>query len=277
MESVARAIERIVPEKNVLTILRIALGVIFVTGGFKLAFHADPAALVASYSDPDKGWISPIIVDVIQNTLRVELGAFLQIQGWIEMLLGLALILGIYTSLVAIVVGLLFWAFTVANPVAGQIRLSRDIALMGLCFALAIGGPGAFSLDKRFRNTREFVGGRKDILLLLIRLSLAYTFLASAIFSGGVLSNHLNTTLPLVAVFLLGVLLAVGVFPKWIMAIVLLWMIYLLPVNLFAKGFYMGLDSVKRELGFLAGSLVYMLIAFVSGHDRWSWPRSKAS
>ena len=276
MKSVTRAIDQFIAKDYIPTILRVVLGLIFIIGGFKLAFHADPAALAASYTNPASGWISPVFVELINNTLRMEVSLFLQIQGWIEMLLGLALVFGIFTSVVAIIVGLLYWSFTIANPVAGQIRLSRDIALMGLCFALALAGSGALSLDRLIGHAPNRLGERKNAILLLIRLSLAYTFLASAIFTGGAMSNHLNSTLPLPIVFLLGLLLAVGIFPKWIMGIAFLWMLYLMPVNLFEKGFYMGLDSVKRELGFLAGSLVYMLVAFVSGQDRWAWPRPRA-
>lgn len=49
------------------------------------------------------------------------------------------------------------------------------------------------------------------------------------------------------------------------MAVVSLWMLYLIPASVVTKGLFPGLDSVKREIGFLAASLVYVVL----GPDRW--------
>ncbi len=259
------------------TILRIALGVIFITGGYKLAFAPDRVALAASYTNPAKGWISPYFVDAITNGLGFEIGAFLAIQGWIEMLLGLLLVLGVLTPVVGVLVGFMFWSFTIANPIVGEIRLSRDIALMGLCLALAVAGPGAGSIDSLVRGKQEFYAERRDAVLLIIRFSLAYTLIASSLFSGGVMSNHLNTTIPVIFVLLLGVFLVIGVYPQWIMAIIFLWMLYIVPASWIAKGFFLGLDSAKREFGFLAGSFFYLFSGVITGPDCWAWPKKRDS
>ncbi|MBI4513665.1 MAG: hypothetical protein HY702_06085 [Gemmatimonadetes bacterium] len=253
------------------TILRVGLGAAFVIGGAKLAFPTDPQALAASYIDPSTGWIAPVFADKITGTLGMDIAEFLRVQGLLEIGLGVALISGAFTTAVATMMGLMFWAFTVANPVVGQIRLSRDIALMGLCFALAMTGAGGLSLDRGMQRIQPKVVERKDAFLLIVRLSLAYTLMASALFSGGAFSHHLNTTLPLVVVLLMGVSLAAGVFPRWTMILVFVWMLYLLPTNLLAKGLLPGLDSVKREIGFLAASFVYLL----AGPDRWAWPKAR--
>ncbi len=55
------------------------------------------------------------------------------------------------------------------------------------------------------------------------------------------------------------------------MTLLLVWMLYLMLGNLIGRGMLAGLDSVKREFGFLAASLVYVL----SGRDVWAWPRRR--
>ena len=254
-------------------LLRVTLGVIFIIGGIKLAFLGETSALVASYINPAKGWISAVFADKITQTLGVSLGAFLRSQGLIEILLGVLMVLGLGSRIVAVILGLMFWSFTVANPVVGEIRLSRDIALMGLCFAVALSGGGAWSVDRRVWGTPSMWSQHRNTILLLMRLSLAYTLLASAIFASGPFANHLNTTLPVVVVLLLGVLLAVGVRPHWIMGLLGVWMLYVVGMSLAAKGFYFGLDSAKRELGFLLASVVYTLL----GPDHWPWSQATSA
>ncbi len=74
------------------------------------------------------------------------------------------------------------------------------------------------------------------MVLLIVRLSTAYALIASALFSGGVFANHLNSTLPVVIVLLLGIALAAGLFPRWTMGIVFLWLLYVVATNLGGKG-----------------------------------------
>lgn len=260
-----------VQSPRLVTPLRVALGLVFLIGGTKLAFPADATALAASYTNPETGWISPIFAAWITDTLGISIAGWLRLQGLIEIVLGLALVLGAYTSIVATIMGLMFWSFAVANPVVGEIRLSRDIALMGLCFAVAVAGAGAYSIDGDVRRVPSYFPERQDAFSLIIRLSLAYTLIASTLFTGGVFSNHLNSSLPVLAVFLAGLALAVGIFPRWVMTLLFVWMLYLIVGNLFGRGMLAGLDSVKREIGFLAASLVYVL----SGRDVWAWPRRR--
>lgn len=254
-------------------ILRVCVGLVFVIGGVKLAFPPDAQALAASYVDPSTGWISPYFVDLITVRLGIEMSRFLLLQGAIEIVLGLALILGLLTPVVAVVMGMMFWAFAVANPVVGEIRLSRDVALMGICFAIALAGAGQWSLDGRLRGSRSIVDERKDAVVLVIRLSLAFTLVASAIFGGGLFDNHLNTTLPRLMVLIIGLLLVIGVYPRWLTGIVAIWMLYLVATNLVTKGLFPGLDSVKREVGFLGAAVAIFLL----GADRWARLRSPAT
>ncbi len=256
-----------------MSLLRIALGIIFIIGGIKLAFLGETSALVASYTNPDKGWMSPVFADKITQILGVGVGTFLRTQGLIEIALGLLMALGIGTRVVAVIMGLMFWSFAVANPIAGEIRLSRDLALMGCCFAVALAGAGAWSVDGGLWQRRSTVTSYPDGILVLIRLSLAFTLLTSAVFASGPFANHLNTTLPIVMVLAMGALLAVGLRPHWIMGLLALWMLYVIATSIGAKGIYFGLDSAKRELGFLVGAAVYTLM----GPDRWAWLEPRTS
>lgn len=257
------------------SILRVTLGVIFVIGGLKLAIPtlfgiADVESLAQSYIDPTRGWISPLFAQRITQGLGISIGTFLQIQGLIEMVMGLTMICGVFTPMVAVTMGCMFWSFTIASPIAGEIRLSRDLALMGLCFAVAVSGASTWSIDSWRRQDSKF-RERRNLVLVMVRLSLAFTLVVSAIFSGGILNNPLNTTLPVLVVFGLGVALAVGLVPRWLMVLIGLWMIYLITTTLWVKGWLPGLDSIKREIGLFAGGLLYA----ASGPDRWSYPRPK--
>ncbi len=232
--------------------------------GQKIAFPANVEALTNSYIDPSSGWISPIFVEKI-TSLGIDIGTFLQIQGLIEMTLGILLIFGVATPVIAVIMGLMYWSFTTANPVAGDLRLSRDLALMGLSFAFAIAGPGAWSIDANLRQKAASNISRENIFLLIVRLSLAYTLLASAMFTGGKLNNVLNTTLPLPLVLVMGALLALGFFPRWVNLVVVGWMLFLVGSSIAAKGLWWGLEGAKRELGFLSAAWAYLML----GTDCW--------
>jgi uncharacterized membrane protein YphA (DoxX/SURF4 family) len=258
-----------------MTGLRVALGIIFIIGGIKLAFLGDTSALATSYTHPETGWLSPVFADKITQLLGIGVGPFLRTQGWVEIVLGLLMALGVGTRVVAVIMGLMFWVFAVANPVAGEIRLSRDLALMGCCFAVAFAGAQVWSVDGHLWQRRSTFASYQDGILVLIRLSLAFTLLTSAVFAAGPFANHLNTTLPIVLVLGMGALLAVGLRPHWVMGLLALWMLYVIATSMGAKGIYVGLDSVKRELGLFAAAVVYALL----GPDRWAWlePRTSAA
>ena len=251
---------------RLITVLRVTLGFIFIMAGKKIAFPADVAALTNSYTDPSSGWISPIFVEKI-TSLGIDIGTFLQVQGLIEMTLGVLLIFGVATPIIAVIMGLMYWSFTAASPIAGDLRLSRDLALMGLSFALAIAGSGAWSIDANLRQKAASNVSKENVFLLIVRLSLAYTLLASALFAGGKLNNVLNTTLPLPIVFLMGVLLALGLFPRWVNLVIVGWMLFLAGNSIAAKGLWWGLEGAKRELGFLSAAWAYLML----GSDCWAF------
>ncbi len=245
-----------------LTILRVALGLVVITGGIRLAFPMDAETLVAAYTDPRQGYISPFFTAKITEAFGLPIGLFLKMLGGMEIMTGILLIHGgIGTQMTASMIAVMFWLFTIANPVVGQIRLSRDIALAGISIAVALTGPDAWSIDGKFK--------RLEAVLLILRLSLAYPLIVSALFSGGVFDNPLNITLPTSLVLLLGLSFGLGLFPRWTMLLMLLWLLYIMGDSLVNNGIYWGLNEVKREIGLLAAALVY----FVTGPDRWAWPK----
>ena len=250
---------------QLMLILRAALGVIFVMGGVKLAFPSDAQALAASYVDPAAGWISPFFQQQITDRLGLGVASFLRIQGWVEIVLGSVLILGVRARLFAVIAGLLFWSFAVANPVAGEIRLSRDLALGGLCIAVALAGPGRWALSQRGRASPPWIEERWELTMMLVRLSLAFTLLTSGLFSDGVMANHLNSTVPPALTLVAGALLALGARPRWVAVALVVWLAVLIPATVIGSGLLAGLDSTKREIALLAGALVYTL----GGPDRW--------
>ncbi len=251
---------------HLMFILRVALGAIFVMGGLKLAFPSDAQALATSYVDPASGWISPFFHQQITDRLGLDVVSFLRIQGWVEIALGLVLILGVRARAAAVIAAILFWSFAAANPVAGDVRLSRDLALGGLCVVVALAGPGRWTVGQLRQDSAPWVEPHWELSMALVRLSLAFTLLTSALFSAGVMANHLNSTLPPVLTLVIGALLALGVRPRWVAAAVIVWLAVLIPATLIENGLLAGLDSTKRELGLLAGALVYTL----GGPDRWA-------
>lgn len=236
-------------------LLRLVLGFVFFISGFKIAFPNDPEALATSYVNPETGWISPYFVTWITETLGLEVSQYLFFQGILEMIMGAALIFGFFTTLTAVGMGLLYWAFTVANPVAGEIRLSRDIALMFMTFGLAYYGPGKYSFDRTIRALHR--EGREEILSFALRFGIGFTFVMSALFSGGVMSNPLNTTVPLAIVFVLGVLLMANVKIKWVAGATILFLAFAILDTMLAKEtLFKAFDGTKRELAFLVGAII---------------------
>lgn len=257
-------------------VLRVGLGLVFIIGGLKLVAPtlfglAGREALAASFTDPTTGFIAPWLAERISGDLGIAVSTFLFAQGIAEMILGLFLVAGVGTRMVALNAAVMFWLFTVAAPEAGAVRLGRDVALAAVAVALVGTGGGRGSFDWRRAKRPEPPAPRRDLALLLIRLGLAYTLLTAGVFTGGNFDNLLNTTLPVPLVVLLGLTLAAGVGPRWVMIPVAVWLVYLLPTELADHQLFSGLDTVKREIGLSVAALLYI----AAGPDRWSWPRPR--
>ena len=162
----------------------------------------------------------------------------------------------------------MLWSFTVAGPDAGAIRLSGDIALMGCSFAVALAGAGRVERRQPAWVVQNKVRGSAGLFLCGDPLEPGLCpSCVVALLRRRFSTNHLNATLPAPVLFFLGAILAVGVFPRWGMFVLFLWALCLVPASVVEKGIYFGLDSAKREIGFLAASFVYIL----AGPDRWAW------
>lgn len=254
-------------------IARISLGIVLLVGGWKLAFPADPPALVRSYVDPAAGWIAPFFVEWIEGYLRLDVLGFLRTLGWVEMTVGLALVTGFATAWFAALAGLLFLAFPMANPAPGMIRLAQDVSMGGFALAIAFTGSGRFSVDGRLGWFPEVASARRNWFLGLVRVALLYAFVMALLFPLGVGMNRLNQTLPWLAVFVLAVALVFPMTARFACGAIAAWMAVLVVLALGQMvlaqglpGLYWGLDSAKRELALFGASLAYAL----AGPDRIS-------
>lgn len=265
-------------------VLRMSLGSVFVIAGVKgvvptLFGFTGRDDLVAKFTDPVTGFLAPWLVErVIGIGLTVD--AMLLVLSVAEILMGLALMLGVTTRMIALGMAAMYVGFTVAAPVAGEIRLARDLTLMVLSIVVVLTGPGRWSLDRwiaargtlpRLVADADLPAGARDRALLMIRLGLALPMLTSVAFTGGVFDNPFNTTLPLAGVAVLGLALVAGLLPQAATALTAVWMAGLVVLNLVTSGPFIGLDDGKREIAMLAAAVAYLL----AGPDRWSLPRPR--
>lgn len=249
-----------------LAILRIALGVVLVVGGWKLAFPADSQALVASYTNQASGWIADYFGEWIES-IGLTVLQFLTLLGWLEMTVGALLIVGFGTPVVAFLAGIMFFSFPIANPVAGMVRLARDVMLGGFALAVAFTGTGAWNLSALRGQVAEFRPEKKHFFLGTIRLATLYALVMAVLFPWGAGASPLNQTMVWWILLPATVLLGLNVGSRWIMALVGLWMLVVVSLGVLrgvgAQGFaglYWGLDAVKREVGLMAAASVYALL-----------------
>ena len=236
--------------------LRVVLGFIFIISGYKIAFPADVAALATSYADPAKGWIDPFFSGAIIDVLRIDVGTYLYYQGVVEMIFGVMVLLGLFTPVAATIMGLIYYAIVAANPVIGEIRLSRDLTLMAFSFAAAYYGAGKYSLDAKLK-TGYLREGKQEWFSFLLRFGLGYTLVISSIFFWGPMANMLNTTLPLILVFILGAMLMLNIQTKWAAAAVAAWLAFAIIGKMGdSSSVFKALDGTKREIAFLVSAVL---------------------
>lgn len=244
--------------------LRWSLSLVFILGGIKLAFPADPQNLAQSYLDPETGFISAFFAEQITQRLGLTIARFLQIQGGLEIVMGaMNLVWGVHTPMLNLMMAWMFWLFTIANPVVGALSLSRDLALAAFGVAIALTGPAAWDTNGDLL--------RRDWALLLVRLGLSYTLIASALFTTGAMTNPLNSTFPVGVVLLLGVALGLGFATRLAAAIVAIWLLIVVGSTVIEIGdLYWGLEAVKREIALMVGASVFAFLR----RDRWAWPKT---
>lgn len=123
----------ILEKKHVPLILRVGLGLVFLVLGANKATR--PEIWV--------GWI-PIQL----KAFIPDANQFLIFNGIIEAILGLLLIIGLYTKIAAALSGL-FLFFVLLFFGADDIT-SRDIGLMAMAAAIILLGPGEASVDEKY-------------------------------------------------------------------------------------------------------------------------------
>jgi uncharacterized membrane protein YphA (DoxX/SURF4 family) len=105
--------------------LRAALGLTFLVAGLKLIIPApfglgnNRDELVSSFTDPVKGFMAPWSVQFLADH-GVTVSAGLFVQGVLEVLLAVALLVGVATPRFAMVAAMMLVMFTMLSPTGGR-------------------------------------------------------------------------------------------------------------------------------------------------------------
>ena len=261
--------------RDVATILRIGLGLVFIIGGYsKLSQLLDPArtdAIVASYIG-GKGYINDFFMNFLfSNNSLLSRWGFLTALSTFELISGIALVIGLMVRPLALVYAFLLWTFVFSLPVVttpgvettvqtytspAMFVQMRDIALSGFMFTLLMLGSGRFSVDqlilKRGVNSED---ASWNNLGLLLRLSLAAPLIIGGMFGGYPQISTFATFQPVLLI--LGVLLIVGVQTRVAAAVTAGVMLWFMATKLdFDKSAIANLNGFKREFAFLAVGIV---------------------
>lgn len=263
-------------------ILRLGLGSVFLIGGWwKLSRALDAErsdALVASYT-ADTGYINTFFEQYLfaDGSFLTPL-AFLTILSAFELISGIALLCGAFVRALSFIYAFLLWSFVIALPVVtapgavieGSSYFSpallvqiRDVSLSGMFFVLLALGSGYYSVDQKFLRRG---GSPMDINWqsygLLLRLSVAITFIVGGAFAGyDHIKAFVNVPILLLAI---GLVMASGHLVRVAGALALLvvaW--YCVGKFSFDASLWNNLNSVKREIAFISGSIV--LVLFTGG------------
>jgi len=260
-------------------VLRCGLGAVFVVGGWwklQRAIDAERAGGLVDKYTASNGYINEFFQSYLFSDGWLSAWGFLTALSAFELVAGVALLAGFLVRPLAILFGLMMWSFVAALPVStvpGQevstntfftpalIVQIRDVGLSGMCFALAVLGSGAYSLDgKLTRRGRGADTVNWNALGLLLRLSVAVAFLAGGFFYG---LDHVKSWsgIPVLLV-LVGLVLASGhgVRIAAAAAFVILALYCLGKVSV-DNTLWDNLNAVKREFAFLAACLVLIRLS----------------
>ena len=265
----------ILPRNHYALALRIGLGAVFVIGGLaKLSRLLSPAqaeGIVAQYMGP-LGYINETFQQwLFESWLGMVLTpwTFLTALSGFELVSGLMLIAGVFVRPLALIWAPLLWTFVFSLPVVttpGEALTAptytspamfvqvRDIALSGLFVALYNLGSGSMSVDAR-RGVASVAERDWNALAMLMRWSLALAFIIGGLFHG--FPKIASFATPGVILAVIGLGLAAGYGTRVFAAAACAVLLYYMFTKLGAASSVLGyLNSIKRELGLLAGAAV---------------------
>ncbi len=131
-------------------VLRVSLGVYFIIAGLAQIVH------YAGFADNISGYA---IVSYIPYAGAQ--GVVAALFPWIELTLGLLLVLGLATTISALLAALISFMFTVANGFIEGASIARDVLFIAVSLALMLMGGGGYSLDHKVRGKGKRVGNHK--------------------------------------------------------------------------------------------------------------------
>ncbi|MCI4664873.1 MAG: DoxX family membrane protein [Neomegalonema sp.] len=260
-------------------VLRVGLGAVFLIGGLaKLSRLWSPAAaegIVTQYMGPS-GYVNQLFTEwLFSGPLGAVLTPwlFLSALSAFELVAGAMLIAGLLIRPLALIWSLLLWSFVVSLPVVTTPGVSpdlktylspalmvqiRDVTLSGLFVVLYHLGAGARSVDATQLGQPTALGRNWDDLGLLLRWSLALTFLIGGFFHGFHKVPTFATPALLLAAIGLGLLLGWRV-RAFAAAGALTLLVFMASKLVGASGVLGYFNSVKREIGLLGGLAILAL------------------
>ena len=119
-------------------ILRVTLGTFFALAGLA------QLANLAGFADNVSGFA------IVSGGGALTLAAAL--LPWVELVLGVMLIFGLATSVVAAVVALLSFAFAASTGFTSGASISKEVLFIATALALMLIGAGDISLDGKIRS-----------------------------------------------------------------------------------------------------------------------------
>ncbi len=261
-------------------VLRVGLGLVFFSGGLNklillLLNNETSTTMINSYMGTT-GYINAFFSDYL---FTGTLGHFLTPYGFltflssVEFTLGVMLLIGLLVRPISLISGFLLWSFVIALPIEtvpsivldvntytspAILIMIRDIALSGMMFALYNIGSGLYSIDNKYLSKYKFTHLNKNInwnnLALLIRLSLGIVLLVGGLFEGLDHIQSFKTSSSILIILGFAIIFFDIKYLGYTLAILFLY--YLVVKINFDKSIIEYLNSIKRELALLAGSLV---------------------
>lgn len=269
-------------------ILRIGLGLIFITGGlWKLTrlLDAERAAAILERYTASNGYINQFFQDYLFTGWLGEIvtpWGFLTALSSFELVSGIALVIGLMVRPLALIYMFLLWTFILALPVhtvPGDLSGSptfqapamlvqiRDIALSGLMAVLFLLGAGRASVDAKVFGA---VATAKELdwntLGLLTRLSMAAPLVVGGLFASTGAVPLFST--PGWILLIAGLMLLSGMGVRVAGGLVVMIMLWRMGSGINLDNTLLDIiNSFKREFAFVSAGLI---LAMLGGGERFT-------